>query len=206
MSNMAVKPGLPLWSKALMVLAALGLIAVFVGGLMGIMGIKELGRQWLNPAAIAHAARDVGEFPTPLPSGYRYLMGLSLAPGLDIVTIEHAPEKQLITFVAVDGTNDADVKNVLEHGYSIGLVMLTTTAQFTGVKQQGTTTVAKHQMPYIIGTTVDVSKREAEGMVGAVQIPVKEHRKNILIYALETTDVPYNQQITMDLLNSIKSF
>jgi hypothetical protein len=166
-----------------------------------------LAGEMLDSAAIERAAHDIGSFPAPLPTGYRYLIGLGLAPGLDMVTVEHAPEKQLISFICIDGASDVDVNHVLSQGYALGLNMLTTTAVFTSETQQGTAKVANQEMPYIIGNTVDfASKHKGQGMVGAVQIPVKERKKNILIYALQTTEVPYNQQITMDLLNSIKSF
>jgi hypothetical protein len=198
--------GLPLWSKALIALVVLGLAAGYGFGLVAIKGTKELATQMLDPAAIARAAHDIGDFPVPLPPGYHYVIGLSM-PGLDMVTIEHAPEQQLISLFGFDREPDFDVKHVLRYGYSQGLIMLKTTAVFTSESATKTATVANHEMPYIIGNTVEFpTKHKGQGMVGAIQIPVKERRKNILIYALQTTDVPYNQQITMDLLNSIKSF
>jgi len=207
MTAVDVKHGLPFWSKALIAVVVVGLVAAYAAGLVSIMGTKEIAKEMLDPAAVARAAHDIGDFPVPLPSGYRYLIGLGLAPGLDMVTVEHSPEKQLISFIGIDGTNDVDVKHVLRQGYALGLNMLTTTAVFTSETEHGTATVANHEMPYIIGNTVDfTSKHKGRGMVGAMQIPVKERRKNILIYALQTTEVPYNQQMTMDLLNSIKSF
>jgi hypothetical protein len=197
---------LPFWSKALIALVVLGLAAVYGLGLVSISGTKELAIQMLDPAAITRAAHDIGDFPVPLPPGYRYIIGLGM-PGLDMVTIEHAPERQLISFFGFEREPDFDVKHVLRYGYSQGLIMLKTTAVFTSESEHATATVANHEMPYIIGNTMEFpDKHKGRGMVGAIQIPVKEHRKNILIYSLQTSDVPYNQQITMDLLNSIKSF
>ena len=72
------------------------------------------------------------------------------------------------------------------------------------VQSKGKETVCGSQMPYIVGEFSDERKRNVEGMIACICI--KEKRKTILIYALEPPGTPYNLQVTMDLLKSIKSF
>ncbi|HEY9778289.1 MAG TPA: hypothetical protein V6C81_31290 [Planktothrix sp.] len=211
-TTLANKP-LPLWSRALITLVVLVFAALFAGGISTIYGIDRLGKLMNDPAYVAGAAHDIAQFPAPLPHGYHYLVGLSLpalgAEGIAAVTVEHDPDKQLTTFICVgsDASESEDVQDLLERGYSVGPFMLNTCAKFVTLKQKSKMTVAGHEMSYIIGDTVNkLTDEKGQGMVGCMQIPQKGGRKNILIYALQNSNVTYNQQITLNLLNSIKSF
>jgi hypothetical protein len=88
----------------------------------------------------------------------------------------------------------------------MGLTMLTTNATFTELIKTDTMKVGQYQIPYMLGQVQDVTGKQGQGLVGALRVPPNRPIKNILIYSLQTSNVPYNQQITMDLLNSIKSF
>jgi len=201
------KQKLPLWSKFLVASVVFTLISVFAGGFSLIYGVKRLGESMKDPEEIEATARDIAAFPDPLPAGYNYSVCLHLVPiGLAIVTIEHEPDKQLITFSSIEGTLRGIDQDPLEYGYSSGLNMLTTAAKFTDVIKKGKMLVSSVEMPYILGHTLDVSQKAGEGMIGCMQLPPKQPKKNIFIYALQTTNVPYNQQVTTDLLDSIKGF
>jgi hypothetical protein len=198
---------MPVWSKILIGLMIGSAALVFALGLTTIFGVKRLGNDMVDQKKIAAAAATIASFPDPLPAGFHYLVGLHLdGMGVSLVTIAHEPDKQLFTFSGLEGTIKSEEKDLLEYGYSAGLNMLSTTAKFTDIIKKDSVAVANSSMPYIIGHTVDISGKAGAGMVGCIRVPADHPKKNILIYSLQTTDVPYNQQITMKLLNSIKSF
>ncbi len=202
------KAGLPAWSKALMTMVCLALTSTFVLGILAILQMKKLGSEWIDPVFISRVAGRIADLPQPLPNGYHYLIGVSLPTSsaltdVNVVTIQHEPDKQLLTLISCGA---GDQNESLNRGYRMGLNMLTTNAAFTKQDERGSTKIGDLEMPYILGDTEDLFHRKAKGMVGCLQPPVKGGKKNILIYGLQTSNVPYNQQITIDLLNSIKSF
>ena len=198
---------MPLWSKILIGLMIGCSALVFALGLTTIFGVKRVGTDMVDQKKVATAAATIAGFPDPLPNGFHYVVGLHLdGMGISIVTIAHEPDKQLFTFNGLDGTIKNEEKDLLDYGYSAGLNMLSTTAKFTDIIKKDSVAVATASMPYILGHTVDISGKAGVGMVGCIRVPADHPKKNILIYSLQTTDVPYNQQITMELLNSIKSF
>jgi hypothetical protein len=208
--DIAANPRMPIWSRMVILLALAGLASLFASGISTIFAIQDVAKHAQDPVQMAKAAHDIASFPEPLPDGFNYVTGIDLPSfGLDMVTIQHEPDKQMFSFFSAHGLqDDADAKTMLDYGYSNGLWLGVTYGRFTGIPQKnGTIEVAGQEMPYAIGDAVDTfTGKKGQGMVGCVQIPVKDTRKNIFIYALQTGEVPYNQQITLDLLNSIKSF
>lgn len=199
--------GWPWWAKTLISLVVIAITGAFALGLTVIFGMKRLGNDMVNPVLVEKAAHEIADFPEPLPDGYQYLLGLNLPEvGLSTVTIEHQPDKQLLTFSLKRGEMKGDLNDLLDFANQLGLNMLITTAKITDVTERGKVKVGEYEIPFIRGKTIDVNQQPGEGFVGALQTPVKQPKKNILIYALQSGKVPYNQQITMNLLNSIKRF
>jgi hypothetical protein len=202
-----IKRRLPLWSKVLITAVVIGLSAAFALGVSAIVTVQKLGKEWKDPVAIARVAHRIADLPEPLPAGYNYIIGIhNDFAALDIVSIEHSPDKQLLTFQYQEDLHQPNGKELLDRAYSTGLMMSPTRAQFTDVLKNGKTTIGSSEMQYLLGHTTDIIGSKGEGLVGLIVAPVAKGKKNILIYAFPTSDVPYNQQITMDLLNSIKGF
>jgi hypothetical protein len=195
---------LPTWSKLLIGVVVLALAGTFALGLAVIFEVKKMGVKMKDPKAIAAAAKKIGAFPEPLPSGFQYKIGIDLDPlESAMVAVEHEPDKQLLIFSRIPGNIDG--KELLDYGYQAGPNMVVVTAKFIDLEKRGSLKIGSYEIPYMIGHVEDMTRERGEGFVGALQVG-KNPTKNILIYAFQTGKVPYNQQITMDLLNSIKSF
>lgn len=198
---------LPWWAKLAIGLAIAAITSSYIWGIALIAAFQKVARQFQDPVQIAHAAHRIADLPDPLPAGYRYLAGIELpAFALDIVTIEHEPDKQLITLLCVSAPDNASAKQVVDENVKNGMNMLVTSARMQEAQPHAALQVAGKEVDYVIGKTQDINGRKAQGLIGCVQLKIANGRKNILIYALQTTNTPYNQQITVDLLNSIKSF
>lgn len=211
-----------------MTLVVLAMGATFASAVSVFMFCKSLAKQSVEPEVIRRTAQQIAQLPDPLPPGYKYQLCIPFAPFITSVSIMHEDDKQLITLFSALAGSEQDPKEMASRAFDMGINPLasisgdepTPVLRFQEVKSKGEETIAGQKMPYIVGEIAGPSgtpqddsgqakkekadKKERQGMVGC--ICVKEAKKIILIYALQTSDSPYNQQVTMDLLKTIKGF
>lgn len=205
----SIKRALPLWANLVIAFTLVFLFAAYSAGIWGIFAIRQAHYDSLNLDKIKRVAAGIGEFPDPLPEGFRYVNGLHISffKEIEALTLEHQPDKQQISIFATIENTALDPKKLLDGALDESpFRALADQPKFQEVKERGETQIASVPMPYIVGETVGNSGRRAMGMVGCLQPKVKDGVKRILIYALQTSDVPYNQDTTLKLLNSIKGF
>jgi hypothetical protein len=155
------------------------------------------------PEKMKRTAALIAGFSEPLPEGYKYLMAANFQI-MQFLVIEHEPTHQQIAFYGISGvTNEQDAKNLLDRAYDMGINTVYTVAKFHDLKTHGSAKIDGQQMNYLIGEFTDpVSDRKADGFVGCISL--NKAAKNILIYSYPDRDHAYNQQVTMNLLNSLK--
>ncbi len=158
------------------------------------------------PEKMQATAQEIAQFPQPLPEGYKFLMAANFEI-MQCAVIEHEPSHQQMAFYTVlpMAVTAEDSKNMLERAYDAGINSTYIAAKFHGLKSHGTVTVLGQQMNYLLGEFTDqLTGRKGDGFVGMISI--NKPAKNILIYSYPDRDHAYNQQVTMNLLNSLKGF
>jgi hypothetical protein len=180
-----------------------------------IFATKNILQQAVDPALIKRAARGIARFPEPLPSDYRFGIGLDLA-SLKMITIEHEPDKQQIFILSQAGMENSDDKSlgadaVVKRIYDAGITIPTNgpslAAHFVDKKSEGEIDVAGKKMFYIVGWLTDNENNKLEGLVGCILLKsAKQNDRSILVYALQPDGKPYNFDVTKKLLESISAF
>ena len=197
--------GLPTWAKVLIGLVAGGMVIGILAIVGGVWYFGNMMKQAQDPTAIAKTARQIAEFPDPLPQGYQYKLALPIA-GINTVAIEHDPDKQMIMFVSYPQNDKSDPKKLIDEVYEKGF---SPPGQGGGgkieeVKSRGTELVGGAEMPYIVGSMTDKSGTKIEGMIGCVVS--KDKGKTVLIYGMQPGEGAYRLDVTKDLLKTIKTF
>ncbi|MGH9549647.1 MAG: hypothetical protein ACRD3W_09735, partial [Terriglobales bacterium] len=179
----SIKLNLPWWAKTVIAAEFLAIVSYYCLGVAAIVACKEIGLKWLDPKEMPRVAHEIGELPEPLPDGYHYVVSMSVpAVGLYMVTMEHLPDKQLIALRS-NPTLDVDTtKEELDKAVADGLATLNYGAKMTKVEERATAQIGSQKMDYVIGETLDFTGRIGKGMLGCIQVPGKNGRKNILIY------------------------
>lgn len=191
--------GLPLWAKiliGLVVVGIVGFIAVCVG-----LWVTFKNTLSLNPEEIQRNASQIAVFEQPLPTGYKYSMGINLM-GINTVVVEHQPDQQMIFLICypkAESDPETMVAKISESGVNTG----STSAKIEKIKEKGKEAVAGETMPYVMGTMSDKNGSH-EGLFGCI-VP-KAKQKTILIYAAEPSGKPYDLAVTEGFLKSIKEF
>lgn len=192
---------LPNWARLIVSLVVLALTAciLIVCSLPAV--IQKVSKEAIDPKLMPLVAAEIGLFPEPLPAGYKYEFACRLP--LPNVQIRHEPDKQLIQIDCQPDVAEEDPQMVLNRAIDFGDQFMSVN-KLHSVKTRASATIAGCEMPYIVGEFVDDKSKNVEGMIAC--LCVKEKRKTILIYARQPLGSPYNLQVTMDLLKSIKSF
>ncbi len=191
---------LPVWARLVIALVISSLLGLSYAAIRFADVVQSTARDAFDPKKISEVANEIFQLPVPLPAGYTYDSALNF-PG-PTVKIWHEPDKQLIECFCDRNSAESDPKQVLDQ--AIDLHEKGLPHKIHSLKSRGKTTVCGQEMPYIVGEFYDEQNRSVEGMTGCICI--KEKHKTIYIYALEPYGTPYNLQITMNLLNSIKGF
>jgi hypothetical protein len=202
---------LPSWAVALIAFVLFTYLGVYICGVKIIFVAKDILDQAVDPNRIRQIAHDIAKLPDPLPESYQYRLGLDLGP-LELVTIEHEPDKQKILLVSEVGLDDLGdsaalaIRHIYDNGVNIPTNVSTVSAHFVSQKSQGQLEIAGKQMCYIIGELRDSENKKLEGMVGCIEADRPKVKRYIIIYALEPSGQPYSLEITLKLLNSISGF
>jgi hypothetical protein len=199
------KQSLPVWAGLLICFVVLTIATVSTSVFSGLMFARRIAVDATVPAKMQETAEKIAEFPQPLPDGYKYLMAANFEI-MQCLVVEHQPSHQQIAFYTLPGPmSERDSKNFLDRAYDAGINTTYLAAKFHDLKSHGTITVVGQQMNYLIGEFTDIAtNRKADGFVGSISL--NKAAKNILIYSYPDRDHAYNQQVTMDLLNSLKGF
>lgn len=199
------KKRLPLWANLLICVVVTVIVGVTYSAFEFFMLVRQISIDATIPEKMAANARQIANFPEPLPAGYHYLMAADLIY-MTLLVVEHDPDKQQIAFYCLKGMlpQEQDAKSLLDRAYDVGINTVYTSAKFHELKGHGTEKIAAQQMPYLIGQFTDQTERKADGFVGCICL--NKAAKNILIYSYPDRHNAYNQQVTMDLLRSIKGF
>jgi hypothetical protein len=204
-SEQKKKSGLPLWASLLICLVVLTIGTVSTTVFSWLMFARQIVVDANVPEKMQATAKQIAQFPQPLPDGYKYMMAANFEI-MQCLVIEHEPTHQQIAFYTLPGQmSEQDSKNFLDRAYDAGINTTYLAAKFHGLKSRGTVVVLGQQMNYLMGEFTDLAtNRKADGMVGTIS--VKKAAKNILIYSYPDRDHAYNQQVTLNLLNSLKGF
>jgi hypothetical protein len=201
------KRSLPVWARIIVALVLTTLVSLTYGAFQLADWVVFMARDAIDPKKMPVVAAEIGAFPQPLPEGYKYEYAYDLP--VPFVQIHHDSDNQLIQVLQIlwDGSIvEDDPELFLNRAIDSGGVPMPTQMpnKIHAIKVKGKDSIAGHRMPYIVGEFYDEKGKNVEGMIGCICI--KEKRKTILIYALQPSGTPYNLQVTMDLLKSIKSF
>lgn len=197
------KKKLPTWAKLVigLVLAAMISSSLFIFGMA--LFFQKVVKDAQDPNSLVTCAKDIANIEMPLPKGYKFSMGFGLL-GINTVTIDHQPDGQMIILISYPSRGDEDAQVLVDKLYDSGLNTPQATARFQEVKEKSETTVGGEKMPYIVGVMEDKSGTKFEGLVGC--ITSKKGQKSILIYGMQPPGAPYNKDVTMDFLKTIKGF
>lgn len=169
------------------------------------MFARQLAVDAYEPDKILITAQRIAQFPQPLPDGYKFLIAADFKV-MQFLVLEHEPSHQQLTFYGLPfAFSEENSKNLLDRAYDMGINAAYTVAKFHDLKSRGQEKVSGETMNYMLGTfTNPANERDAEGFVGCIGL--NKAAKNILIYSYPDADHAYNQQVTMNLLNSLKGF
>ena len=202
---------LPSWALALIVFVIFIYSSIFIIGFKLILVAKDVLEQSVDPNKIKQIAQQIAKLPEPLPEGYQYRLGLDLGP-LQMVTIEHVPDKQQLLLVAETGLDDLGdssseaLKHIYDNGVNIPTNISAISAHFVAQKSTGEVELAGKKMCYIVGELSDSRNKRLEGMVGCIEADKPKLKRYVIIYALEPDGQPYSLDVTLKLLNSISGF
>ena len=207
-----MKSRLPSWARIIVALVA----ATFVGSgysvIRAVSMIQQMARDSTNPEKQWAIARNVADFPRPLPEGYVIDKAVTIAipmvpkSGKDILVVKHVPDNlsiQLFSDPLAEQSDATDARNFLDRAIQVNSSGYPT-PKIQAVKSKGQTTICGQEMAYIVGEFKDPQDRNSNGMIGC--ICVKDSHKTILIYALEPPGTAFNLETVMTLLKSVKSF
>ena len=196
---------LPMWATLLICFVVLTICTVGTSAVSFFMFARRIAIDATIPERMQHTALAIAQFPVPLPAAYKYLMAADFQI-MRFLVIEHEPTHQQIAFYGLSGlASEKDAKNLLDRAYDVGINTVYSVAKFHDLKTRGTEKVAGQEMSYLIGEFTDTaSERKADGLVGCISL--NKAAKNILIYSYPDRVHAYNQQVTMDLLKTIKGF
>jgi hypothetical protein len=176
----------------LLSLFCVGVVLVVGGTMYGAATLVGLVKDARDPALMPAKAREVAQFPEPLPANFSYLAALG-----GMVQIEHKPEGTVFWIIRSpqkEGTAaKALVVQAAHHPPPFGPQPIKTTSE-------GTQTVGGEEMYYQIGDTPD----GRDEIVGAV-VPKAQPKQFVLMFA-ETPGGKLNQDAVHELLSSIKGF
>jgi hypothetical protein len=198
------KRRLPGWARIIVTLVLISLVSLTYGAFQLADWIGIMAKDAIDPKKMPVVAAEIGAFPEPLPAGYRYEYAYDFP--VPYVQIHHDPDNQLMQLLWDRNLIEEDPELFLNRAIDLGGMAVPNQMpnKIHAIKSKGNESIAGHRMPYIVGEFYNENGKNVEGMIGC--ICVKEKRKTILIYALEPVGTPYNLQVTMDLLKSIKSF
>jgi hypothetical protein len=198
---------LPSWAAALIVFVLALYLILYLGGIGLILFTKQMTVRSLDPLQIAKVAKEVANFPEPLPSGFVFVFGIKVGP-VNIITIEHKPDKQEITLAAEQRSSEGEAKDLLKQAYDMGINLpaagLPSSAHFKAPRVRGEAEIAGEKMPYLIGELEDGSGQRKEGFVGSIL--AKSTKKSILIFGIQPSGGPYDIEETLSLLKAVHGF
>jgi hypothetical protein len=211
-----MKRRLPLWARIIIAVVAASLVGIVFGVARFVLIIREMSLDARDPVKQKAVLSHIGQFPNPLPDGFTIEKALHVYFPLDrdivflirpvdklMIQIWSGPESDLLSPTSPN-TSALDAKTILERAEEVSGNGYP--AKIQSVKSKGQTNIGGEQMAYIVGDFKDPQERKLNGMIGCICISKKEKPKTILIYALQPAENPYNQEASMNLLKSIKSF
>lgn len=196
---------MPLWAILLMCFVVLAITTAGTTVFSALMFARRIVVDAYVPEKMQQAAMKIAQFPQPLPEGYKYLMAADFEL-MQCLVIEHKPSGQQIVFYTLPGPmTEKDAKNFLDRAYDAGINTVYLAAKFHSLKSHGSIDVNGAKLNFLLGEFTDLAtNRKADGMVGSISL--NKAAKNILIYSYPDAHHAYNQQVTLDLLNSLKGF
>ena len=199
------KQRLPIWASLLICFVVLTIATVSTSVFSWLMLARRIVVEANVPEKMQQTSMKIAQFPQPLPAGFKYLMAADFGI-MQTLVVEDEPSHQQIAFYSLPGPmGEKDSKNFLDRAYDAGINTTYINAKFHDLKSHGDIKVAGQQMNYLLGEFTDIgTNRKADGLVGSIGL--NNAAKNILIYSYPDRDHAYNQQVTMNLLNSLKGF
>lgn len=196
---------LPTWSKVMIAFVLVSMVGSIVLFVFAMFFLQKMARQATDPKLVVQVAKQIADFPEPLPNGYRWEVGVSVPKIVPIVSanLSHQPDNQVIEFLLDRPKQYEDAKTYLDRALQLGGNDVLP-SQICTIEKRGEETIAGEKMTYIVGEFKSAGDNKMGGMVGCLSI--KNKRKTILIYAFQPSGSPYNAKVTTDLLNSIKGF
>ncbi len=196
---------MPIWAGLLICFVVLTIATVSTSVFSWLMLARRIVVEANVPEKMQRTAQKIAQFPQPLPTGYKYLMAADFEIMQCLVAEDEATHQQIAFYSLPGAMGEKDSKNFLDRAYDAGINTTYINAKFHDLKSHGSIPVAGQQMNYLLGEFTDlVSDRKADGFVGSIGL--NNAAKNILIYSYPDRDHAYNQQVTMNLLNSLKGF
>ncbi len=209
MTKKPARKPLPLWSRLLIVLVSMMFFGSIYGIVLGTVSFKKAFENCQETSHIKQVAQKILKFPTPLPSGYKYSLGVDLdffGMNVKFVGIDYKEGKQQLLFVSLNSINpDRSPRTMLQSAYDIGVNTPSVSGKFTETLSKGRWTFEGSSMPYIVGKLKDVDDKEHVGLVACMIMP--EKKRTLFLYAVEPGEKEkFDINVSMGLLKEIRGF
>ena len=102
---------LPTWAWVIIAFTSIVLVGVLALEICSTFALDRLVSNANKPDHIKIVAKDIAEFPDPLPDGYSYQMGVSFPFVVSMINIDHKSDKQLIEILSYGLVSDQDPKD-----------------------------------------------------------------------------------------------
>jgi hypothetical protein len=202
---------LPLWSKGLILLVAIGMVGVLASVILLTAGIKYQIDNSQDPSYIRQVASKMIRLPNPLPKDYQYLLGADLWFA-QVVSIDYKNGYQRLVFVACP--TDKNSQQMLTDAFERGMITAEAQTRFTSVITEGGWLIQDTQIPYRVGKLADgggvglvavVSTVDA-GLPQPGQSPAPggtekgQSGRALILYALQPKGETFDMKVCTDLL------
>jgi hypothetical protein len=196
---------LPGWATGLVAFVVISYLAVYFGGISFLYLCKHATQKALDPAEIIRVAREIAQFPEPLPQGFSFVYGLRFGP-VNLVTLVHKPNGVEITIASEQKSEALDADSALKQASDMGVNLpssdwLPHYTRFKSAKVKDNAEIAGEKMAYMVGEIGD-DEHTQPGFLGC--IVSKKTRKSILIFGIQPEGKSYNLDETLGVLKSIK--
>ncbi len=207
-AHMRNQKGLATWVKILIGVMVIGTISVVViiGGLVYFAGSSM--KSMMDPTKVKATANTIAKFDDPLPTGWKYTMGLDLL-GMSVAVLNNDSENLNLTFLKLpkggkDISNEEILGEYAEKGVPniSGVDAAKTSAPLT-VKERGKLTVGGEEMPFVSGESSSKGNTFSQ-FIGCV-IP-KANPQVIIVQGISLKSETFKLEAAKKLLSAIKSF
>lgn len=195
-----VSRGFPIWARILIVFVVLAQLGVVALASVSMGNIVQMIRQSMDPVFIKENAKNIAEFPEPLPQGFSFRMGTSLFNS-SMVNVLYAPDQTEIMFGLLPKieNGDASARQLVDGYAEKGIPNVTDELKIDEKKKMD---IAGLPFEYVLGTNTDPSNKTSGIFIACSLL---NDKRAVMIFA-RTPSAKFNMDAGKKLFESIKNF